>query len=132
MSGKEVFISAIEQLLNDVPDFFGSDEEKAAAALHYFETLKVSKAKEKPLITEKGVKILETMQENADKYNNVFKAKDVAELMFCSSRSVSGSMRKLVTDGFVEKTGNDPTVYSLTDKGMDYQIEVIVDESENF
>lgn len=132
MSGKEKFISCIEQLLNDVPDFFGSHEEEAAAALRYFETLKNEKTKEKPIITEKGWQILSTMQQNADKYNNIFKAKDVAELMFCSSRSVSGSMRKLVTDGFVEKTGSDPIVYSVTDKGMDFTYEVKVDETENF
>ena len=70
--------------------------------------------------------------DNKDKYNNVFKAKDVAEIMFCSSRSVSGSMRKLVTDGFVDKAGTDPTVYSLTEKGETCSLEVKVDESENF
>lgn len=133
MSGREKFISSIEQLLKDVPDFFGMlGDEEADAAIQYFNSLKNVKEKEKPIITEKGSQILITMQENADKYNNVFKAKDVAELMFCSSRSVSASMRKLVTEGFVEKVGSDPSVYSVTNKGMNYIVEEKVDETENF
>lgn len=126
MTKKEAFIKEVEWVLENTTFAF-SDQ-----AMNFFNDLKITKEKEKPPITEKGVAILQAMRDNKDKYNNVFKAKDVAEIMFCSSRSVSGSMRKLVTDGFVDKAGTDPTVYSLTDKGIDYQIEVIVDESKNF
>ena len=31
-------------------------------------------------------------------------------------------MRKLVTDGFVEKIGQDPVMYSLTEKGKNIEI----------
>ena len=58
------------------------------------------------------------MQENKETYNNLFKAKEVGEGMNITSRTASGAMRKLVTDGYVEKMGENPVVYSLTDKGM--------------
>ena len=48
--------------------------------------------------------------------------RDIAEALFVSSRSVSGAMRKLVTDGFVEKIGQDPVMYSLTEKGKNIEI----------
>jgi DNA-binding HxlR family transcriptional regulator len=43
--------------------------------------------------------------------------------MMISSRSVSGSIRKLVTDGFVEKVSTDPVLYALTDKGNEVTID---------
>ena len=36
---------------------------------------------------------------------------------------VSGAMRKLVTDGFVEKVGQDPVIYSITENGKNINIE---------
>jgi predicted transcriptional regulator len=53
----------------------------------------------------------------------MMKAKEIAEGMFISSRAVSGAMRKLVTDGFVEKVGQDPVMYILTEKGKNINIE---------
>ena len=63
------------------------------------------------------------MKDNADGVSNMFKAKDIAEGIFVSSRSVSGAIRKLVTDGFVEKVGQDPIIYSVTALGK----EVVID-----
>ena len=51
------------------------------------------------------------------------KAKDIGEGLFISSRAVSGAIRKLVADGYVEKIGQDPVVYSLTEKGKTITIE---------
>jgi Mn-dependent DtxR family transcriptional regulator len=53
----------------------------------------------------------------------MWKSRDIAEGLFISSRSVSGAKRKLVTDGFVEKIGQDPAVYSLTENGKNIKIE---------
>ena len=53
----------------------------------------------------------------------LLKARDIAEGLFISSRAVSGAMRKLVTDGFVEKVGQDPVIYSITDNGKNIDIE---------
>lgn len=72
---------------------------------------------DKPLFTENGKKILSFLIAHTDK--EVWKSKDIAEEMFISSRTVSGSMRKLVNDGYVEKVSTDPVMYSLTDQGKE-------------
>ena len=48
--------------------------------------------------------------------SNMFTSKSIANGLSISSRSVAGSMRKLVTEGFVSKSG-EPAVYRITDKG---------------
>ena len=65
--------------------------------------------------------ILKFLQEHSDK--NMWKAREIAEGLFISSRGVSGAMRKLVTDGFCEKMGENPIVYTLTEKGKNFVIE---------
>ena len=40
-----------------------------------------------------------------------------------TSRRVSGAIRKLVTDGYVEKVSQDPVIYALTEKGKNKVIE---------
>lgn len=90
------------------------------------------KDKEKPEITEAGLEILSYMQEVA---TTTMKAKDIADGMGLPSRKVSGSIRKLVTDGFVEKFGSSPVIYSLTAKGKEFDIaaykEKIANKEEN-
>ena len=39
-----------------------------------------------------------------------------------SSRCIAGAMRKLTFDGYCEKFGDNPIVYSLTEKGKNYKI----------
>ena len=92
-------------------------EQLSEESYQYYLELKKGKIFSSKGMTENGVKIISYMQENYEKYNNLFKAKEIGEGLFMSSRSISGSMRKLVADEYVEKTGNDPVVYSLTDKG---------------
>lgn len=75
---------------------------------------------EKPALTDNGKVILKYLQES-DKAT--FKAKDIAEGLMISSRQASGSMRKLVNDGFCEKLGKDPVIYALTEKGKSFIIE---------
>ena len=53
----------------------------------------------------------------------MWKARDIAEGLFVSSRTVSGAIRKLVTDGFVEKVGQDPVIYSITEQGKNIKID---------
>lgn len=119
MTKKEVFINEIEQLLKD------SNYELAPDAQTYFEALKMGAgtgAGEKPAFTETGAMILKFMQENYEATKNLFKAKDMADQMGVGSRTVSGSMKKLITDGYVEKIeGSSPAVYSLTPEGKDVQ-----------
>lgn len=68
-------------------------------------------------LTDKNKAILKWMKENAEKYNNIFNAKQIGDGLFMSGRSVSGSIRKLVALGYVEKQGKDPVCYLLTEDG---------------
>lgn len=73
-------------------------------------------------VTENGQKILIFMQENEEAMNNIFTSKEIAEALFVSGRSISGSMRKLFGDGYINKEGNNPVKYSLTDLGRNLSL----------
>lgn len=121
MTNKEIFIKEVENTIRDCPDFFSLE------ALEYFYTLKT--VEDKPPFTESGAKVLIWMQENHESYNNIMKAKEIAEGMFLpSSRSVSGTLRKLITDGYVSKINGTPICYSLTDIGM--TVNVVIPETK--
>lgn len=122
MTNKEIFIKEVEDTIRDCPDFFSME------ALEYFNTLKATTEKEKPPFTENGAKVLIWMQENHASYNNVLRAKEIGDGLFCSSRTVSGALRKLVIDGYVDKIAGTPTCYSLTEKGQ--TVEVIMPEKK--
>ena len=81
--------------------------------------LSAQDAASKPVLTESGLAILEYLQgcNSASQ-----KAKDIAEGMGIASRKVSGSIRKLVSDSFVNKFGSNPVIYSLTEKGKTFDI----------
>ena len=83
----------------------------------------LQKVVEKPKFTENGKKILVYMQDNYKDNNNIFNAKGIGEGLFLSSRGVSGALRKLVTDGYAEKMGTSPVCYSLTQQGIEENIE---------
>ena len=78
----------------------------------------------KPKFTENGKLVLQYMKDNKDNYNNLFKAKEIGEGLGISSRTASGAMRKLVTDGYIEKIGESPVVYSLTVAGIEVDLNV--------
>lgn len=124
MTNKECFIKLMEELLNDVPDFFNSDTEEGRKAQKYFNELKSSKVSGGgKAITENGVKIIKFMQENHVKFNNAFSAKSIGEGIFSSGRSAASSMKKLIADGYVTKEGKDPVMYSLTEVGKSLQFD---------
>lgn len=116
MSKKQKFISMVEILLNATKNAnIEIDEE----ALEYFNILKATDINnDKPKFTDNGKMVLRYMQENKELRNNIFNAKEVGEGLGVSSRTASGAMRKLVTDGYVEKIGTNPVVYSLTSEGV--------------
>lgn len=123
MTNKEIFIQEVEKCF----DFYPCPI--ADAALVYLEQLKTTPEKEKAPFTENGAKVLIWMQENYESYNNILKAKEIGDGLFCSSRTVSGAMRKLVTDGYVSKTEGTPTCYSLTELGMN--VTVVIPEKKS-
>jgi len=120
MSNKEKFIQLVNEVIFNGPaDYSGlEDWEDICDFWSTFCTTKVA-----PKITENGIKVLKFMQENEIQYNNVFKAKDIGEGLFVSSKSVSGSMQKLIKEGFCEKIGGSPVCYKITDLGRNEQLE---------
>ena len=112
---KQEFIDFLNELMKAAPHVEMTPNVKA-----YIDAL-MEKSEEKPVLTETGKLILRYMQENSDK--TLFKAREIAEGLFISSRGVSGALRKLVNDGFADKMGESPVLYSLNEKGKNYIIE---------
>lgn len=120
MTKKEAFLKIVKTEIFDRPDIWAENyPDIFSDAADYFNGLSVSGDNGKPKFTENGKLVLKYMQDNKDTYNNLFKAKDIGEGMGISSRTASGAMRKLVTDGYVEKIGENPVVYALTQSGTD-------------
>lgn len=114
---KKEFIDFLNALMKAAPDVV---EEKMTENVKAYIDALADKKNEKPEITDSGKLILKWLQ-NAPA--GIYKSKDIAEGLFVSSRNVSGAMRKLTTDGFVEKVGSDPVLYTITEKGKNYNIE---------
>lgn len=125
MTKKEKFINFIQSEIFEREDIYmrqcGKDWEDIKNFWSQF--LNDKKNSSNSEMTENGSKILKYMQSNENKYNNLFTSKEIGEGLFMSSRSVSGSMRKIIANGFVEKVGKDPVTYSLTDEGRNKQID---------
>ena len=112
MSKKSEFVNYVRALRAAAGDEVLISEDAQA----YWEALCGGNTDYKPTITDNGNLIMKYLQElPADA--PMMKAKEIAEGLFINSRAVSGAMRKLVTDGYVEKIGQDPTIYSLTNNG---------------
>ena len=117
MTKKEEFVKYVEALIDATNEF---PVEMSEDARIYWEAFKGKVEEDKPLFTDNGKLILKHLQDNQDV--PMWKAKDIAEGLFISSRAVSGAMRKLVSDGFVEKVGQDPVIYTLTENGKTIEI----------
>lgn len=120
MSKKQEFIKYVEDLMNFTKDMDAPIMSEEAEL--YWKAFCGENEGEKPLFTDNGRLILKYLQDNTQE--TMWKARDVAEGLFISSRAVSGAMRKLVSDGYVEKMGQDPVIYSLTEKGKSIEIEI--------
>lgn len=97
-------------------------------AIEFLDEL-IEKNSSENLLTDVGKKILITMMEKNEAYLNVFTAKQLGELLFMSARSVSGAMRKLVTEQYVVKSGTNPVTYNLTPEGKTVAKELSVDKN---
>ena len=114
MTKKQEFIEFVKDYMDEMK---GDMPENVSL---YWEAFCGANDVEKPLFTDNGKLILQYLKDNLS--TPMWKARDVAEGLFISSRAVSGAMRKLVTDGFVEKVGQDPVVYAITEKGKNIEI----------
>ncbi|MCM1324722.1 MAG: winged helix-turn-helix transcriptional regulator [Acetobacter sp.] len=96
----------------------------------FYDMLKDSQGttSDKPVFTETGLVILKYMQQCDSK---TMKAKDIAEGVLLSSRKVSGAMRKLVNDGYVEKFGTNPVNYSITNQGKEIDLTIYKENLNN-
>ena len=101
---KNVFIETVENLFNAYP------MNVPAEALEFFEDYKRGKSSNRKEITEKGIAIILALRENPEWIT----AKALGEIMDVSGRSVSGSMKKLVEDGYVDKRAGTPSAYKIT------------------
>ena len=117
MSKKQEFIKYVEALMRGQEEPLEMNEDVRL----YWEAFCGTTEAEKPMFTDNGKLILKWMQANTN--DPMLRAKDIAEGLFINSRAVSGAMRKLVSDGFVEKLGENPVIYSITEKGKNINIE---------
>ena len=115
MSKKLEFIKFVEKMM------IYTDVEMNEEAKEYWEAFKITDGKSESGFTANGKIILQFLQSNSD--TDMWKAKDIADQVGLNSRSVSGSIRKLVTDGYVEKLGQNPTIYKITENGKNINIE---------
>ena len=114
---KKIFIETIEKLIASGELYL---EDAAAAGFQSFKD-SLKKGESTSEVSEAGARVLEWMQTSIDNYNNIASAKTISEQMgLPSSRSVSGTMRKLIELGYVTKSGTNPVHYSLTEKGREY------------
>lgn len=109
MSKQQDFVAWIQEMMN-VSKIEPNENAKA-----YFEALcRVDAKVEKSLLTPNGRMIMKYLQSVPE---GMYKARDIAEGLFISSKSVSGAMQKLCSDGYVEKVGKDPVIYTITEQG---------------
>lgn len=121
MTKKQKFISFVEGLIEKVDvDTLDADSKEA---IEYFNILKDAEGEEKQKFTENGKLVLTYIKQNYETNNNMFKAKDIGEGLNITSKTASGAMRKLVTDGYLEKIASNPVIYSLTDLGKTVSVD---------
>lgn len=118
MTKKDAFITIVKKEIFDNPAIYAENYPKLYEdAKIYFDVLAGTGDTEKSKFTSIGKQVLIFMRENKEIYNNLFTCKAMSEGLSIASRSISGGCRKLVNDGYLEKMGENPVVYSLTEAG---------------
>lgn len=110
MSKQEKFVDFINA--NGIMDKT-TDEE----ILSFWEELKKGPTATTLTFTKNGKAIIAAMRLMADK--NDWTSGDIAAMIDATPRSVSSSIRKLITDELVEKVSKEPVLYALTNKGKE-------------
>lgn len=105
---KNIFIDTVEELFKAYP------MNVPAEAFDFFEDYKKGKSSQKKAFTEKGIAVIMELRD----VNSWITAKSLGERMDISGRSVSGTMKKLISDGYVEKREGNPASYRITETGM--------------
>ena len=110
MTKQEKFVAFINN--TNIMDKDGIDPE----ILDFWIDLKSTPRATSISLTNNGMKILTTMKLDSDA---IWSAADIAKISDMTPRSVSSSIRKLVTDELVEKQSSEPVTYKLTTKGKE-------------
>lgn len=110
MTKQEKFVAFINN--TNIMDKNGIDPE----ILDFWIDLKSTPRATSISLTNNGMKILTTMKLDSDA---IWSAADIAKISDMTPRSVSSSIRKLVTDELVEKQSSEPVTYKLTTKGKE-------------
>lgn len=122
-SKKEIFIEVMDKLFESTDmEAFCEDKGTYDSVMDFFNALKIVEEKKVKKFTDNGKIILQFMKDNDEAYNHMFKAKDF-EAAGISSKTASGSLRKLVSDGYCDKLGKDPVIYVLTNQGKEVTFE---------
>lgn len=100
-------------------DSINITEQLSEKAIEFYNQLK---EKSQNNLTENGKKIVRCMQQNIQKYKT-FNSKQLGELLFMSPRSVAGSMKKLINEGYCLKNKSNLITYELTELGKDIQLD---------
>ena len=108
---KNIFIETVEKL------FEANSFNIPPEALEFFEDYKKGKSSNRKEMTEKGYNILIGLKD----VNDWISAKALGETLDISGRSVAGTMRKLIEDGYAEKGAGTPATYRITEKGINYE-----------
>lgn len=111
MLSRDKFIAEIDALIADLPEALSESSKK------FWEEFKAT-----PLptdLTENGLKILRHMEKYIVESNNSYTASSIGVGLGTTGKSVSGSMKKLINNGFVIKTNLHPVTYAITKRGVD-------------
>jgi hypothetical protein len=113
MSNKEIFIREVKTGIEN-----GDFNLSAEARDFFFKTYCPDPSTIK--LSDAAKEILMTMKTDC---NAEWTSKTIGEMLGKSGRSVSGSMRKLVEVGYVEKASESPVTYKMTEDGINFNID---------
>lgn len=102
----------LRSILEDAVSLYAEDQSK----VEYIQSILSESAS--PQMTKLGAAILKWLQENYETCKNTFTARQIGDGLFISGRSVSGAVKKLISLGYVNKQGNNPVCYSITEEGI--------------
>ena len=113
MNNKKQFVKEILDLITDNPPAL-----TAEARDYFMKTFCPDPSTIK--LTDAAKEILQVMQ---DRPELLWTSKGIGDILGKSGRSISGSMRKLVEIGYVEKASENPVSYKLTENGIDFKVD---------
>ena len=118
---KNIFINTVETLFEIMKDYDGGtiDFTIPDEAIDFFNDYKKGRSSERKEITEKGIAIVLGMRAMGEDWAT---AAAIGEQIDMSGKSVSGALKKLITDGYAEKVEGKPAMYRLTEKGMNCEL----------